>query len=187
MDLDQADVGRKAENGSLLRNSIATNQPDFHSNKWRGWAEFGICCMTSSVSYSLSTIEVERFERLKFEFCHNYDKENTEHEAVLTVLYNNAIGSSYFSSGWQKTHEWETIGFGGADPRSDFRAGGLFALLNLVYFVKYYPEQFKQMKEVTCERSDFLIAIVSINVTSRLKTYLHLNEHCQMPDWHYKN
>ena len=36
----------------------------------------------------------------------------------------------------------EKVGFGGQDPRSDFRAGGLFALLNLVYFVKYCPRQF---------------------------------------------
>ena len=98
--------------------------------------------MTSQVSYSLSMVEVERFEKLKQEFCHTYDRENQEHEAVLSVLYNLAINTSLFSSSWQKTDQWEKIGFGGADPRNDFRAGGLFALLNLVYFVKYYPDQF---------------------------------------------
>ena len=78
------------------------------------------------------------------------------------------------------------MGFGGSDPRTDFRAGGLFSLLNLCYFVKYYNEHFKFMQGHTHDRSDFLIAIISINITSRLMSYLHMNDHRQMPEWHYK-
>ena len=41
------------------------------------------------------------------------------------------------------------------------------------------------MQRLTADRTDFLIAIVSINVTSRLMSYLHMNESRQMPAWHY--
>ena len=125
-----------------LRNSIAVNQPEFHSNMSRTWYELGLCCMSGPVTYSLSTIEVERYEQLQREFAHNYEGNNADHEAALNELYNLAINKSYFARGWRETRDWEKVGFGGQDPRSDFRAGGLFALLNLVYFVKYCPRQF---------------------------------------------
>ena len=47
-----------------FRNSIAVNQPAFHSNQSRSWYELGICCMSGPVTYSLSTIEVERYEQI---------------------------------------------------------------------------------------------------------------------------
>ena len=35
-------------------------------------------------------------------------------------------------------------------------------------------------------KSDFLLAIISINITSRLMSYLHMNQAKQMPDMHKK-
>jgi len=67
--------------------------------------------MSGSVSYSLSTVEVERFNQLRHEFAHTYHGNNAEHEAALNELYNLTINKSYFSRGWRETRDWEKIGF----------------------------------------------------------------------------
>ena len=76
------------------------------------------------------------------------------HESTLQVLYDLAIDKSNNPIRWSKTDEWQNIGFGGSDPRTDFRTGGLFSLLNLVYFAKYYPKHFNHMNEQTAYIKD---------------------------------
>eukprot|EP00954_Amorphochlora_amoebiformis_P017577 1319998-Amorphochlora_amoeboformis.AAC.2 len=39
-----------------------------------------------------------------------------------------------------KGKEWQSMGFQGQDPITDFRAGGLLALENIVFFVEKYTE-----------------------------------------------
>ena len=97
------------------------------------------------------------------------------------MLFNLAIDKSGTGQLWSKEADWQQIGFGGPDPRTDFRSGGIFSLLCLIYFVKYYPEHLEHILKQSAvvkeanSQSDFLLAIVSINVTSRLMSYLHMN------------
>ena len=71
-----------------------------------------------------------------------------------------------------KNNIWKTIGFQNADPRSDFRGGGLISLKNLIYFGE--KEGFNKIVEYSENDSDFLFACTSINVTFHLKKYFHL-------------
>ena len=75
-------------------------------------------------------------------------------------------------------------GFGGSDPRTDIRGGGLLSILNLVYVARYYPEHLEKMRVVSTDSSDFLLAIVSINVSSRLMSYFHMNDDKIIPGNH---
>jgi hypothetical protein len=61
------------------------------------------------------------------------------------------------------TNNWKEIGFQNQNPRTDFRGGGLLSLNCLKYFVKKYPDVFKQM--LISESRSFYIALSSINVT----------------------
>ena len=72
----------------------------------KSWYELGLCCMSGSVNYSLSTVEVERFMQLKEEFALNYQGNNPDHEAALNELYSLAINKSLFSRGWRETRDW---------------------------------------------------------------------------------
>mmetsp|Transcript_45817 Transcript_45817/g.60691 ORF Transcript_45817/g.60691 Transcript_45817/m.60691 type:complete len:97 (-) Transcript_45817:465-755(-) len=96
-----------------MRNSIAVRQPDFHRNQSKAWSELGICCMVP-VNYSLSTIEVERFDQLQREFARIYEGNNADHESVLNELYNLTVNKAYFHArGWRETRDWEKVGFQG--------------------------------------------------------------------------
>ena len=82
--------------------------------------------------------------------------------------------------------EWKLVGFQNQNPRTDFRAGGLLSLLSLVYLVKNYRKQFDGIRKVCEAKDDFSIAISSINLTSHLMSYLHMNEGKQMMASHYR-
>lgn len=61
------------------------------------------------------------------------------------------------------TDDWKQIGFQNKNPRTDFRGGGILSLHCLRYFIKKYPELFKQMLKDGSEY--FFISLSSINVT----------------------
>ena len=76
------------------------------------------------------------------------------------------------------------IGFQNRDPRTDFRAGGLLSLLSLFYLAKYRSHDFELMRRSCEEKGDFFIAVSSINLTSHLMSYLHMNDSRSMPASH---
>mmetsp|Transcript_8536 Transcript_8536/g.11755 ORF Transcript_8536/g.11755 Transcript_8536/m.11755 type:complete len:101 (+) Transcript_8536:615-917(+) len=79
---------------------------------------------------------------------------------------------------------WRTLGFQNTNPRTDFRAAGLLALVNLFYFARYSRHAFDRIRAESGD--DFFMAISSINLTSRLMSYLHLNDDRVMPQSHYR-
>jgi len=83
-----------------------------------------------------------------------------------------------------KAECWREIGFQRDDPRTDFRAGGILALLSLYYFARYSRHAYDRLKAEAGD--DFFIAISSINLTSRLMSYLRINEQRVMPQSHYR-
>jgi len=58
------------------------------------------------------------------------------------------------------------------------------SLMCLVYFSKYQREELDKIRQISNAREDFFIAISSINLTSRLMSYLHMNSHMNMPASH---
>ena len=70
-----------------------------------------------------------------------------------------------------KTELWQSIGFQSKNPRTDFRAGGILSLLVLTYFCRTEKSLFDEMRQ----RSDWFLAISSVNISSTLLTYLYLS------------
>lgn len=108
------------------------------------------------------------------------------HESVLRALFDQVLTDEEKSEAddQNRTDAWRTIGFQNKDPRTDFRAGGLLSLLSLYYFAKYRGHLFESMKQSCVEKEDFWLAISSINLTSRLMSYLHMNAGKNMPSSH---
>lgn len=70
----------------------------------------------------------------------------------------------------QKHVLWSDIGFQGSDPVTDFRGGGLLALLVLSTFCLLYPHDYHLYIKAHQERgiNIYGLAITSINITSKL-------------------
>ena len=77
------------------------------------------------------------YTKLTREMANTYNEKDVSHEAVLRDLFNNVIEDDKKQSADEmlRTEAWKDIGFQGKDPRTDFRAGGLLALLCLHYYV----------------------------------------------------
>lgn len=74
-----------------------------------------------------------------------------------------------------KSEEWQTIGFQGKNPRTDFRGAGILGLHCLRYFVTTYPGEFAEMRRDS-DRTDFFIAISSFNITHMIMVFLYMNK-----------
>ena len=124
-----------------------------------------------------------------------YSKEADSHENLLKKLCERTLDESDFISENTdeedktnlrpdenlKTKAWQRVGFQSADPRTDFRAGGLLSLVCLFYFVQEHKRDFNEIKENCLEKEDFYLAISSINLTSYLQSYFYMNRHMNMP------
>ncbi len=73
------------------------------------------------------------------------------------------------------SEEWQSIGFQGRNPRTDFRGGGYLSLLCLRYFTKNYKEEFQRM--IKDPSDTFFTAITSINITHSLVVFFYMNSH----------
>ena len=72
---------------------------------------FCICCIRASLRDDrVTNHELQRFEKFRLEVCHDFDKGNEAHEAVLKHLY-----ELYFGNETQdeelKTEAWRQVGF----------------------------------------------------------------------------
>jgi hypothetical protein len=114
-----------------------------------------------------------------------YDEENEEHEEHLHEFYKLVFDkepdmTQINSKGRTMIEEslWKDIGFQGKDPRTDFRGGGHLSLLNLIYFLKHYREDWDELVKVTKEDQDlmWLTAISSINITHSLVIYFYMHK-----------
>ena len=81
------------------------------------------------------------------------------------------------------TNDWKEIGFQNKNPRIDFRGGGVLSLHCLRYFIRQYPELFKQMLQ--CGSEYFFISLTSINISHFLIIYLYMNKD-KIPEEHNK-
>lgn len=94
-----------------------------------------------------------------------YDTENPEHELLLLKLWNLLMPHESLDA--RVTKQWQTIGFQGDDPKTDFRGMGLLGLENLVYFAQEYPSAATHvLSHSTHPRYGYAFAIVGINLTS---------------------
>ena len=102
-----------------------------------------------------------------------YDSENGDHEVLLTRLWKATRPGVTLTK--RICDEWETIGFQGKDPATDFRGNGVLGLLNLVYFAESHGEEARAMVAEggwTEDRQDtmqwYLWAVTGINLTTQV-------------------
>jgi len=117
----------------------------------------------------LTSDELWSFCQLREDASINFDANSDDFNNLLRELYrlltNNTITEIF-------NEKWKDFGFQNSNPRSDFRAGGLLALLQLTSFAKSYN---KRIKFMIASANEFLLAISSIYITHFLVNYYHLS------------
>ncbi|KAI5698248.1 hypothetical protein M8J76_014881 [Diaphorina citri] len=94
-----------------------------------------------------------------------YDAENAEHEEKLLRLWQMLKPDVPLNS--RVTKQWQTIGFQGDDPKTDFRGMGILGLDNLLHFASEYPTTAQHVLQHSLHpQYGYAFAIVGINLTS---------------------
>jgi len=94
-----------------------------------------------------------------------YDSNNQEHENKLMELWTLLKGDEVLSS--RKSEQWQTLGFQGKDPATDFRGMGILGLEQLIYFAQNFNDTAKHVLSCSHHKySWYSFAITGINLTA---------------------
>jgi len=142
-----------------------------------------LCCC---FDYDLTVSEFKSFNDLKKKVISSYDNQNPEHEKILQELFNKTkelLNNDNISETTQITTKentdennnenekiWRKIGFQTGEPRNDFRAGGIFSLEFMIYFMKNYEKDFLNI----LNEEYFTFALTCIRISYLVRTYLFL-------------
>lgn len=127
-------------------------------------------CFCVSKKNDLSQTELKIYYALKEKCAIFYQDDNEEHIQTLKTFYKNYFGRTLEQNDLNNT-DWMILGFQDKNPQTDFRGAGLMGLENMVNFL----EKDKRILDEMCEsKNNFMFAMISLNFTFFLKTYLHL-------------
>ena len=142
-----------------------------------------LCCC---INYDLTFSEFKSFNELKKKVSLSYDNQNSEHEKSLQDLFNKTkelLNNDNLSETTQITTKenndennkenekiWRKIGFQTGEPRNDFRAGGIFSLDFMIYFIKNHEKEYINI----LNEEYFTFALTCIRVSYLVRTYLFL-------------
>ena len=144
-----------------------------------------LCCCC--INYDLTVSEYKSFNSLKKKVIPSYNAQNEEHEKTLKELFNktkellnndNNISSTEITEITTKESSnedenekiWRKIGFQTKEPRTDFRAGGIYSLDLMMYFIKNYEKDYINI----LNEDYFTFALTCIRVSYLIRTYLYL-------------
>jgi len=143
-----------------------------------------LCCCC--LNYDLTVAEFKSFNLLKKKVIPSYNPQNEEHEKTLQELFNktkellnndNNISSEITEITTKESNNddesekiWRKIGFQTKEPRTDFRAGGIYSLDLMMYFVKNYEKDYINI----LNEDYFTFALTCIRVSYLVRTYLYL-------------
>jgi hypothetical protein len=161
----------------------------------KSWLEFEeyLCCCC--INYDITQNQYNHYSDLKKQCSIKYDENNTDHEKTLEEFfvsineliqnededYENLdnININDINNNNELTKEKKLInklskriGFQSDNPRTDFRAGGIYSLQFMNYFITNYK---LESKNILNEKS-FPFAIVCINISFLLTLVLLLND-----------
>ena len=130
-----------------------------------------LCCCCDS-KYDLTIGEYNKFEKLKNETIISYDESNKEHEKCFNELLEN--GKDIISNDDIKEEKdyWRILGFQSHNPRTDFRAGGIYSVLFMNYFMRNNNNEVKEMIKLNY----FSFGVVCIRITFLVRLYLFLSK-----------
>ena len=142
-----------------------------------------LCCC---IDYDLTFTEFKSYNELKKKVSLPYDNQNPEHEKTLQDLFNKTkelLNNDNLSETTQITTRenneennketekiWRQIGFQTGEPRNDFRAGGIFSLDFMIYFIKNHEKEYINI----LNEEYFTFALTCIRVSYLVRTYLFL-------------
>ena len=143
-----------------------------------------LCCCC--INYDLTVAEFKSFNLLKKKVIPSYNPQNEEHEKTLQELFNktkellnndNNISSEITEITTKESNNddesekiWRKIGFQTKEPRTDFRAGGIYSLDLMMYFIKNYEKDYINI----LNEDYFTFALTCIRVSYLVRTYLYL-------------
>lgn len=181
--IQNINITNKVRNYSLSRDQIIEKSLE----------EKILCCC---INYDLTISEYKCFIELKKKVIPPYDETNEDHELCLQSLLlktkqilsndkdknkespdlmSNATISSNITSkntinSEEDTDIWRKIGFQTGNPRTDFRAGGIFSLDLMNYFSNKYEKKYKAI----INENYFTFALVCIRLSYLIRIYLFL-------------
>ena len=100
----------------------------------------------------------------------DYMENNIEHEKSLKYFYLNVLECDLTND--LTNEKWKEIGFETSNPRSEFKSGGYFSLLFMIYFVK----QYKEMYNIFLKKINFVFCSLCISYYIKLALDLTINE-----------
>lgn len=105
-----------------------------------------------------------------------YDKNNTDHEALLMRLWSATYPDTKLDS--RVSEQWKLLGFQGTDPATDFRGMGLLGLEQLVYFAENHNDIFRKIVngQIARKEREYPVAVAGINITQKLYEILKVND-----------
>ena len=145
------------------------------------------CCL----DYDLSISEYKSFIEIKKKVTPSYDEKNDNHESSLQNLLSKTKqiinknkdketeSSDLISDATIPTNNnnldedikiWRKIGFQTGNPRTDFRAGGIFSLDLMIYFANNHENRYINM----INEDYFTFALVCIRLSYLIRIYLFL-------------
>lgn len=140
---------------------------------------FCCCCL----DYNLTKSEYKSYLILKKKITPSYDENNEEHEKILSSLFSKtkellsldtSIDTTKISTKESNNSDdekiWRKIGFQTGEPRNDFRAGGIFSLEFMVYFMNNYEKEYINI----LNEEYFTFALTCIRVSYSIRGYLYL-------------
>ena len=144
-----------------------------------------LCCCC--INYDLTVSEFKSFIFLKKKVIPSYNEENPEHENKLKDLLNktkellnddnNQSEITEITTEKENINEnekdeklWRKIGFQTKEPRNDFRAGGIYSLDLMIYFIKNYEKDYINI----INEDYFTFALTCIRVSYLIRSYLYL-------------
>ena len=180
---------QKINVSNKVRNNLRS--PDQVLTKETG-EKFLCCCF----DYDLTISEYKSFVELKKKVIPSFDEKNPSHELSLQQLFNKSKDILYNDKDKEKDEQlsdnttitlttkgtsnnniseedgliWRKIGFQTNNPRTDFRAGGIFSLELMNYFANNHENEFTNI----IKEDYFTFALVCIRLSYLIRIYLFL-------------
>ncbi|CAM0874411.1 unnamed protein product [Alopecurus aequalis] len=124
---------------------------------------------------NLSPLQEERLKFLRQRLNVQFDGSTLQHQDALKELWRLAYPDRKLPP--LKSDQWKEMGWQNSDPATDFRAGGVMSLENLIYFARNYPDSFHRLLyKADGERAEweYPFAVAGVNISFMLVQMLDL-------------
>ncbi len=90
-------------------------------------------------------MNIINLKKIKNESIILYDELNQEHEKSLNELLDHGKDINLKKDIKEEKDYWKILDFQSYNPRTDFRAGGIYSFLFMNYFMRNYNNEVKEM------------------------------------------